>query len=113
MARPRRVEHRGIRLPGERTVIQHGARALAKLPHTEGTQQNPAALPPETLVWAGIAACGCTFGWCLDASKLAPSLERRLMRADQVEDEFRHTAVHHLSTGGYTLTHLPAPGCGR
>lgn len=109
----RRVSHKVVKLPGTRPIVQHGASALAKLPVTVGTQNNPANLPPETLVWLGVKDCGCGWGWALDAAKLSPSLERRLMRADQVEDELRHTAVHHLVAGGLSQEHHDAPGCSR
>jgi hypothetical protein len=90
-----------------RPIFQGAGGAIARLPRDFG-------VPDDQLVWLLVnTVCGCGWGWVRQGEYGSRSLGRRLVRADVVEDELRHTAVHHLAGNGFSLEHAPAPGCTR
>ncbi len=66
------------------------------------------AIPPETFVQGGFnPECGCLFAWALAGHdwQMKRPLDKRVIRAGDVEDLFIHTAMHHLMMDGLHVTH--------
>lgn len=105
--RAKRVEHRIVQPAGVRPIAQDAGGAISRLPRDFG-------VPDDQFVWLlSNPQCGCAWGWHRSMAGGSPGLERRLCTAGEVEDELRHTAVHHLVAGGLSHQHHAAPGCTR